>query len=525
MEQKKITNKKNNLFNNSKKSILNVIFSRFVLIALFLFLQIAFILVFLIEFETYLPQFYSFNIVLSVFLLLYLINTQIDPTAKLTWLVLFTVFPVFGALLFGYTLSDFGHRALKKRTDNIKKNTMFALDHNASTLEKLSKIDNRASNICKYLQKCGCHPLYDNTSVKYLKSGEVMFEELLKAIKSAEKYIFMEYFIIEHGKMWQEILDVLAEKAASGVDVRVIYDGRCEFSMLPHSYPKTLGEMGIKCKVFAPIMPFLSTHYNYRDHRKITVVDGKTAFTGGINIADEYINAKKRFGYWKDCAIMLCGQAAESFALMFMQMWNVERGANDFSFIKNDVQNDVSENVFVMPYSDCPLDNDKVGERVYVDMLNRSEKYVHIMTPYLILDCVTENAIKFAAERGVEVSVVLPGIPDKKIPYALAKSHYSSLISSGVKIYEYTPGFLHSKVVVSDDKEAVVGTINLDYRSLYHHFECAAYIYGKDAVAEIETDFEDTVNQSKTVTAQTAKNEKISTKLLGFLMKILAPLL
>lgn len=518
--------KQNSRFiNKSKKSILNVIFSRFGLISVFLVLQIAFITAFFVRFDTYLPQFYSFNIALSIIMLLYLINCQIDPTAKLTWLVVFAIFPLFGALLFAYTQSDVGHRALMKRAESVKKQTINTLDHNNETISKLSALDKKASMMCKYLQRCGCHPLYDNSSVEYLSSGEKMFEQLKLSLESAKNYIFMEYFIIEEGRMWNEILDILEYKASCGVDVRLIYDGRCEFSLLPHSYPKKLKKLGIKCKVFAPIMPFLSTHYNYRDHRKITVVDGNVAFTGGINLADEYINEKTRFGHWKDCAVKVTGQAAQSFALMFLQMWHIERDPGDYSILDNNKIDSDKNDGFVMPYADCPLDSDKVGERVYVDIINRAEKYVHIMTPYLILDCVTENAIKFAAERGVDVSIMLPGIPDKKIPYALAKTHYSSLISAGVKIYEYTPGFLHSKVFVSDDKEAVVGTINLDYRSLYHHFECALYMNGSSAVADIEKDFSDSLKLCKVVTKDTIRAENLFMKILGFIMKVFSPLL
>ena len=308
--------------------------------------------------------------------------------------------------------------------------------------------------------------------------------------------------------------------------MRVLYDGTCEFSLLPHDYPNRLKDFGIQCKVFAPAMPFISTHYNYRDHRKILVIDGHTAFNGGINLADEYINQVVRFGHWKDTAVMLKGDAVKSFTLMFLQMWGMDEKEMCISnFLEYPTIPQKDAQGYVIPYGDCPLDNDKLGERVYMDILNRARTYVHIMSPYLILDGEMETALKFAAERGVEVALILPGIPDKYIPYALAKTHYTSLLESGIQIYEYTPGFVHAKVFISDSREAVVGTINLDYRSLYHHFECATYMHGTECIPHIEADFQDTLRKCRKVTPETIRNEDWKVKLTGVLAKVAAPLL
>ncbi len=305
-----------------------------------------------------------------------------------------------------------------------------------------------------------------------------------------------------------------------------MYDGTCEFSLLPHDYPKRLADFGIKCKVFAPAAPFISTHYNYRDHRKILVIDGHTAFNGGINLADEYINQIERFGHWKDTAVMLKGEAVKSFTVMFLQMWSMDQAEHEIDhFLKYPVMPVNAAKGYVIPYGDCPLDSDRLGERVYMDLLNRARKYVHIMSPYLILDGEMETALKYAAERGVEVQLILPGIPDKFIPYTLAKTHYASLMASGVEIYEYTPGFVHAKVFVCDSREAVVGTINLDYRSLYHHFECATYMHGTECIANIEEDFQDTLSRCRKATPETIKNEAWKVKITGFLAKVAAPLL
>ena len=305
-----------------------------------------------------------------------------------------------------------------------------------------------------------------------------------------------------------------------------MYDGTNEFATLPSSYPQKLRELGIKCKAFAPIAPFVSTHYNYRDHRKILVIDGHTAFTGGVNLSDRYINREEVFGHWKDTAVMLKGEAVKSFTLLFLQMWNIDEKEPRFEpYLSCPAEPVKDAQGYVIPYGDTPVDGFRVGEMVYIDMLNRAKDYVHIMTPYLILDGELDTALRFAAERGVEVSIILPGIPDKKTPYALAKTHYASLIRAGVNIYEYTPGFVHAKVFSSDGRKAVVGTINLDYRSLYHHFECAAYMVDTPCIGDIEADFADTLKKCHLVTLEDVKNIKTGMKLRGILSKAIATLL
>ena len=361
--------------------------------------------------------------------------------------------------------------------------------------------------------------------MRYYPLGDEVFPVLLEELEKAEKFIFLEFFIIDEGLMWGRVLEILARKAAEGVTVRVMYDGSCEFFTLPRDYPRRLSMLGIECRPFAPIHPFVSTHYNYRDHRKILVIDGKVAFTGGVNLADEYINEIKRFGHWKDCAVCLRGSAARSFTLMFLQMWHLGEDTLPQEGYLDSPAEDAEENGFVMPYADCPVDDERVGELVYMDILNRAQRYVYIMTPYLILDGELETALCFAAGRGVDVRLILPGIPDKKMPYALAKTHYSSLLRAGVKLYEYRPGFVHSKVFVSDDREAVVGTINLDYRSLYHHFECAVWMRDVSCIPQIREDFLETQSFCREASFETLKHEKWSTKLLGAVMKVIAPLL
>ncbi len=514
------------LLKKGKKGIISAIFSRLGLILALLLLQIFFLFTVFKWFEGFLPHIYGGAIVFSAVMVLYLLSSSIDPTAKITWLVIVVLLPVFGALLYIYVQSDLGHRVLKERLHQLNDLSKGKITQSEDTYQALKADRPGVAALSRYINKGGCCPVYENTQVTYFPSGEAKFEEMLRQLEQAKDFIFLEYFIVDEGLMWGRVLEILARKAAEGVDVRMMYDGTCEFSTLPHNYPQQLHELGIQCKMFAPISPFVSTHYNYRDHRKILVIDGHTAFNGGINLADEYINHIERFGHWKDTAVMLKGDAVRSFTMMFLQMWAVDEKNPEFEpFLSAPTIPQKQAKGFVIPYGDCPLDDDKVGERVYMDILNRAQKYVHIMTPYLILDGEMETALKFAAERGVDVRLILPGIPDKHVPYALAITHYASLLASGVKIYEYTPGFVHAKVFVSDDCEAVVGTINLDYRSLYHHFECATYMYGVDCIGKIEEDFQQTQQKCRKVRKEPITKYNWKRKLVGFVMKPIAPLL
>ncbi|MDY5956875.1 cardiolipin synthase [Frisingicoccus sp.] len=513
------------LLKKGQKGLFHALFSRLGLILILLILQIGVLFGMFAKFEQFLPHFFGGTVLFSLIMVLFLLNSRHDPTAKITWLVIIMLLPVFGALLFLYTQSDVGHRALKKRMNQLIRQTKETIPQSEEVMDKLSEENGAVSSLARYIHRSGCYPVYDQTKITYFPMGENKFEEMLRQLEQAKHFIFMEYFIVDEGIMWGRILEILAKKASEGVDVRVMYDGTCEFSTLSRDYPKRLKKLGIKCKVFAPLTPFVSTHYNYRDHRKILVIDGHTAFTGGVNLADEYINHIVKYGHWKDVAIMLKGEAVKSFTLMFLQMWNVDEKDMDYSQFLNYPVSPVQTKGYVIPYGDCPLDDDKVGERVYMDILNRAQSYVHIMSPYLILDSEMETAIKFAAERGVDVKIMLPGIPDKAVPYALARTHYASLLQSGVEIYEYTPGFVHAKIFVCDDKEAVVGTINLDYRSLYHHFECAAYMYDVDCIHEIEKDFRATLKKCRRVTKKTMKNDTVSRKIMGVVMKAVAPLM
>ena len=351
-----------------------------------------------------------------------------------------------------------------------------------------------------------------------------------KELEKAKRFIFMEYFIVERGEMWDSILEILERKVQDGVEVRFMYDGMCCLVLLPYSYPRELRTKGLKAKMFAPIRPALSTYQNNRDHRKILVIDGHTAFTGGINLADEYINRKVRFGHWKDTGIMVKGDAVTSFTMMFLQMWNItEKEPEDYGRYLRDPEffypPELSMEGFVIPYGDSPLDQETVGELVYLDIINTARNYVHIMTPYLILNYELVQALQFAAKRGVETIIIMPHIPDKEYAFLLAKAHYEELIRAGVQIYEYTPGFVHAKVFTSDDEKAVVGTINMDYRSLYLHFECAAYIYRNEVIKDVERDFKETLAKSQVITLEECRHYPWYKKFAGRVLRLFAPLM
>lgn len=512
-----------------KKGIISMVFSRFGIVLVLLALQILVLLGLFLKFSQLAPHYYIISAVFYIFMITVIVNSDHDASSKITWLTTMAFLPIFGALLYIYTTVDIGHRVLKKKVTNILKNTKNKITQDKSVIDKVEEICPDVADLNYYLNKSGRFPLYENTDVTYYPIGEKMFQSMLVELDKAKDFIFMEYFIVDDGYMWDNILEVLIKKANEGVDVRVMYDGTCEFALLPRTYPSSLEKLGIHCKVFSPVSPFISTHYNYRDHRKIMVIDGKTAYNGGINMTDEYINYTHKYGHFKDVGVMLKGDAVDSFTLMFLQMWSVNERHCDFSKYLNVGDSPSAggyfSNGFVMPFGDCPLDEYDVGKSVYMDILNRAKDYVYIMTPYMIMDGELENSLTFSAERGVDVRIILPHISDSFVAQALAKTHYKKLLDAGVKVYEYTPGFVHAKVFVSDDVKSVVGSINMDYRSLYHHFECATYMYGTRCIEDIKSDYKDTLAKCQQVTYESIKNDKWYIKLIGKVLKFVAPLI
>ncbi len=511
-------------FRTGKRGLFSIIFSRTVVILLALLLQIVLLFFLLSPFFEYVSVLVGGVAILTTGMLLYILNTDANPTVKLSWCIIIAALPLFGTILYFWLRFDIGSRVGQHLVQRSLNGSAAVFPDPKAKLEQLRSKDQGLYNLAHYLSTNGGHTVYTNTKVTYFPLGEDKFREMLVQLEKAEKFIFMEYFTIGPSTMWDTILEILARKAKAGVEVRVMYDGTCAVACFPYGYPRELEKLGIQCRMFSPLLPFISTHYNNRDHRKILVIDGKVAFTGGINIQDRYINRKQVYGHWKDTAIMLEGEGAQGFTRMFLQMWNTLEKEPVFEPYLNPVDGPPAEGC-VIPYGDSPLDKENVGEMVYLNMLNQARDYCWIMTPYLILDNEMVTALRFAAKRGVDVRLILPHIPDKKYAFCLAQSHYRELLEAGVRIYEYTPGFVHAKVFLSDDRDAVVGTINLDYRSLYLHFECAAYLYKVPALADIKTDFTSTMKMSQEITLEDAKKLPLFTKIAGKLLKVVAPLM
>lgn len=506
--------------------IKTVIYGRTAMILLGFLAQLVMLVVGYFLLRNYSYLFYGLFLTISVIVVVYIFNAPGNPDMKLAWMFPIAIFPVFGAVFYLTISFQPGIKKMYDRLQILAENTKEYVLPRAEARDRIWTENHHMGQLARYLEKCDNSPVYDNTQVKYYPLGDSQFVDMMAELKKAEKYIFMEFFIVAEGNMLDAVLEVLKEKADHGVEVRFMYDGTNVLWNLPNFYPKLLEREGIRCKMFAPIMPIFSPHYNNRDHRKIMVIDGRVAFTGGINLADEYINEKNRFGHWKDAGIMIQGDAVERFTYMFLEMWNEsERQPESYARYKLPEDAAVSGDGYVIPYSVCPLGPERVGERVYLDIINTAHTYVHIMTPYLILDYQMLMALIYAARRGVEVIIIMPHIPDKKYAFMLAKTYYNQLLEAGVRICEYEPGFVHAKVFVSDDVKAVVGTVNLDFRSLYHHFECGLVLYRNSQVAVVEQDIQDTLKSCIEQKIEDYKKLKLTDRMLGRVMRIVSPLM
>lgn len=462
----------------------------------------------------------------GVLIVIIIMNRVSHPAFQVSWTAIVLLFPIFGGLLYLYVELQPGTKVLSNRILEVEQQTRQYLNQEPEVLQELQMQDPRTAQLANYIYKTEHYPIYRNTEAVYFASGEEKFEAMKRELAAAEKFIFLEYFILSEGYMWDSIFEILRAKVKEGVEVRILYDGMNELYNLPAHFQEKLKNEGIRCKVFSPVYPIISTHYNNRDHRKILVVDGHTAFTGGVNIADEYINQKERFGHWKDAAILVRGEAAKSFTVMFLKMWDVTEKVENMSLYLQAKAAVVTEpGGYVMPYPANPFSKEKTAERIYIEILNSAQRYVHIMTPYLVPSHEMIQALIYAARRGVDVKIILPHIPDKKYAFALAHSYYKRLTEAGIRIYEYTPGFVHSKIFVSDNIRAVVGAINLDYRSLYLNFECAAFLYQVPQIYDIEEDFRKTLPKCQMVTMFDIRHDKWTRKLAGRFLKLMAPLM
>lgn len=510
------------------KKILRLFFNRVVFVGLPILLQIFALVTVIWKFGSYFVYFYAICTLLSVLALLRIISDRTNPAYKIAWIIPILLFPIFGGLFYLLLGSNKLSKRSKRKLRSIQEKMTELLGQNESVIQEIALKDIRAANQSRYIEKYSFCPVYQNTTSKYLTPGEKMFERLLEELKRAKHYIFLEYFIIENGKMWDSILDILTEKTRQGLDVRVIYDDVGCLMKLPYGYEKHLEKLGIKCCVFNPFVPVLSTRMNNRDHRKIAIIDGHTAFTGGVNLADEYINAKERFGHWKDSAILIQGDAVWSFTVMFLSLWgNQKKTEEDYEPYRPLTQPEegVTSDGYVQPFGDSPLDDESIGETIYLNLLSQAKRYVYINTPYLILDNEMATALCSAAKRGVDVRIVTPYIADKWFVHSVTRSNYDVLVESGVKIYEYTPGFIHAKTFVVDDELAVVGTINLDYRSLYLHFECGVWLYQTQSVFEVKEDFLTTLEQCQPITLEDCQAVRWYKRIGRSILRIFAPLM
>ena len=478
-------------------------------------------------FNLLVPNWLSALVIVSLYIgtILAIVNRNMPPESKVTWL-LFAVVPVFGFLLY---LMIGERRLSKKEIQQLEKmdSMKFREDNSYDLRVELKQENKSAFGIVKSLLSMDHNAdVYDGTASQYFSLGEEMFEAMLDDLRSAKKFIFLEFYIIDPGVMWNRVLEILVDKVQQGVEVKLLYDDIGCMATLSGDYTKRLRKMGIDAHKFNKVIPRMTVAYNNRDHRKILVVDGQVGYTGGINLADEYINHIVRFGHWKDGGVRLEGRAVKALTRLFLMNWYINRGEiTDFDRYHFDSQRVEGKGLYI-PYGSGPkpIYKEQVGKAVYQNIINQAIDYVYITTPYLIIDYDLTEDIKNAAMRGVDVRIVTPCIPDKKLIQIVTRGAYPDLLEAGVRIYEYTPGFIHSKNVISDDELAVVGTINFDYRSLVHHYENAVLMYQTETIADIKQDFEGLFDISKEISLETLQNSWYQ-RLLKEIMQLFAPLL
>ncbi|MBR5337730.1 MAG: cardiolipin synthase [Lachnospiraceae bacterium] len=531
------------------KKTLEKIFSRIFLVSIAILLQILWICGAMFILSWYYKAISIVFLVLSVIMVFRnLIKWDYNPSYVLAWSVPMLVFPVFGlTIYFLFGRASLTRNKRRKYAEIQKKYSKYLSEgiNNRQAYEEVLAEDVSVARQTDYITKWAGYPLWKDTYNKYYESGEAMFPDMLKELRKAKHFIFMEFFIINTGVMWDSVLEILEQKVKEGVDVRLTYDDVGSISYLPAHYYKVLQAKGIKCAAFNPYRPVMSVIMNNRNHRKILVVDGHTAFTGGINLADEYINAIVRFGYWKDTGIMLKGPAVWSFTCMFLSMWEYITGVEtpEEELLKMRPQEDYKEEIpespgedtkldrstgadgYVQPYCDSPLTKEYIGENVYRNIISRAKHYCYIITPYLIIGNEMMTTICIAAKSGVDIRVITPEIPDKPTIYMLTQSYYERLIKAGVKVYQFTPGFIHAKSFVCDDEIATVGSINLDFRSLYMHFECGCWMYKTDSVMDVKRDFLATQDQSREITLEFCKDKPLLKRAAAAFLRLFAPVL
>ena len=442
-------------------------------------------------------------LVISLVIVLFIIKNSTRLSKDVPWIIIICLAPIVGTILLFVLGRNYNNSKLMKSIKRSINNSYKYLEPNNKVTREIKK---NGLDQLNYIQENGKYLVSKNNDIEYYPMGDKVYPEMIAELKKATKFIFIEYFIISKGKMWNSIQEILIEKAKKGVDVRVLYDDVGSLKALSSDFPKELAAHGIKCIQFNRVNPLAGIIMNNRDHRKMMIIDGRVVFSGGINLSDEYINLKQRFGRWKDNGIKITGDAVWNFTVMFLSIWNsYTKEDKDYYKFKYDFSDKKENNSYVVSYGDNPLDDEVVSEDIYLNIINQAKDYLYIYTPYLIIDNQMINSLCLAAKRGVDVRIIVPSIPDKKLVYTLTTSYFNNLMKGGVKIYKYNPGFVHSKVFLCDDIISTVGTINLDFRSLYLHFECGVYIMNHKCLKEIKKDFEGALRESHRVTKKDTK--------------------
>ena len=436
--------------------------------------------------------------VLSLIIVIWLVRKYDNPTYKISWIIVILLLPLFGGLFYLLWGNTPFNRARTQHKYEPNPPDFNDYMRTPATEELAAQYPRHAAR-ARYIASLNGMPAWTNTEARYFRVGEEMFAAMCEELERAKKFIFFEYFIIEEGVMWDTILEILKRKVREGVDVRVIYDDVGSIATLPPNYDRYLISLGIRAVRFNRFVPTLNTYLNYRNHRKMMIIDGNVGFMGGINLADEDINKKVRFGHWKDTGIMLRGEGTANMTSLFLQLWEYVTGETVPPLDAYLPTAKLPPDGYVQPFADSPLDDINIGESTYLQIIHNARDYVYITTPYLVLDNEMITALTIAAQSGVDVRILTPGIPDKKLVYMITRSYYQQLHRAGVKIYEYRPGFLHAKCIVSDDDTAVVGTINMDFRSFFLHFECATCFYNSSVVGAVKQDILETINVSRRI--------------------------
>jgi len=498
---------------------------RYILAVLITILEIAAIIGVMVVLCIFVPYFYILCFLTAFGCIIKIVASDDNPDYKVPWVLFVLTLPIVGFMLYLIFYSRKLQKKFIRRLGELKRYD-YEKD-SAENEEMLQSEDEMAASQAKMLSEISGSRLFSDTDIKYFSLGEEMHASMLSDLENAEKFIFMEYFIIEEGKFWNSILEILRRKAADGVTVRVLYDDIGCMSTLPGDYAKTLYKYGIEAAPFSRLRGNADSEFNNRSHRKITVIDGKVGYTGGVNIADEYINEVARFGHWKDTGIRLEGEAVWELTRLFLCDYgiNVKRLPEDVDGLYP-MHQKANGNGYIIPFGDGPkpLYERRVGKSVIMNMLSSATRYVYMTTPYLIIDNELCVSIENAALRGVDVRIPVPHVPDKKMVFQMTRSFYFRLMRAGVRIYEYEPGFIHAKSYISDDKYAMIGTINLDYRSLVHHFENGVWMYKCDVIADIKADIESTLEKSIEMNTSMLKTNGLM-RFIRSLVRIFAPML